>query len=122
MDTKPIDGTRLLDSLASKFKGVVCTWEMCSKKINEIVLKVVKQKEGPLYAVPWEVLDRKQSGVIVDPLGRLSSLTLWKLKKMTKGQLVLDNQMHDRGSSVLSSAIPYLWSLASLSLSSPTYF
>lgn len=68
MDVKPVDGTRLLDSLASKFRGVVCTWEIWSKTTNEVFLKVVKQnKENLLHALPWEVLDRKQSGVIMDP-------------------------------------------------------
>lgn len=63
---KPIDGTRLLDSLASKFRGVVCTWEIRSKTTNEVFLKVIKHKESLLHALPWEVLGRKQSGIIVD--------------------------------------------------------
>lgn len=40
---KPVDGTRLLDSLASKFRGVVCTWEIRSKTTNIVFLKVIKQ-------------------------------------------------------------------------------
>lgn len=43
MNAETTDSTRLLHSLASKCKWVVYTWEMCSKTIDEIVLKVVRQ-------------------------------------------------------------------------------
>lgn len=51
MNAETPDGTRLLDSSASKWKWVVRTWEMCSKTVNEIVLKVVRQNTREAHSV-----------------------------------------------------------------------
>jgi len=44
MNTKPIGGTRLLDSAASKCKGLHVFGRLCSRSVNEIVLKMVRQE------------------------------------------------------------------------------
>lgn len=107
-NTKTIDGTRLLDSLTSKCKRIACTLEMCSKTISEIVLKMVRQNMRKVpYILHHEMYWTETIWGQTGSSEQFSSLSLWKLKKMIKEQIVLDIKMHD-GTGSLSLATPHL--------------
>lgn len=110
MNGKTIGGVRLLDSLAFPLKGVVmCSWKLCSKTINEIVFKMVRQNIG--RSIVCSAMRNTGQGTTWSHTGsceQFSSLSLWQLQMMTKGQIVLHSRIHDWGRGVLSSVILYL--------------